>query len=60
MLAIIWFLWLLATIWAIFAFVGMSGIVELFPESRRWWHLPSQLLSIGHFAIVVLCHPFGG
>tara|TARA_Y100000310_G_scaffold321546_1_gene379311 strand:+ start:2656 stop:2838 length:183 start_codon:yes stop_codon:yes gene_type:complete len=60
MLAILWFLWLLFSIYLIFEFVGMSGLVSMFPEGRRWWHLPSQLLSIGHFAIVVLFHPFGG
>jgi hypothetical protein len=53
-----WFIGLIISIISVFQFVGISGIVNMFPEGRRWWMLPTQLLSLVIFAIVVLYHPF--
>jgi len=53
-----WFISTLSSIWLIFAFVGMNGITDMFPEGKRWWHLPAQLGTIAFFAVMVLLHPF--
>ena len=58
--AIGWFIIWLLSIWFIFAFVGMSGLVNMFPEGRRWWQFPVQLASIFFFGIMCIIHPFGG
>lgn len=57
---IIWFIVLLASILAVFEFVGMRTMVNFFPEGRRWWQFPAQIASLAVFAAVVLNHPFGG
>lgn len=57
MIQILWFIGLLVSIYAIFVTVGMQGLVGMFPEGKRWWHLPSQLLSLAVFSIFVLYHP---
>ena len=56
--AIAWFVALLINILVIFHFVGLSGLVNMFPEGRRWWLLPSQLMSLATFAIICIYHPF--
>ena len=53
-----WFLWLWLSVYLVFVFVGFSGLVGMFPEGRRVWHLPVQLLCMCHFAVVVLLQPF--
>ena len=53
-----WIVWLLVSIWLIFCFVGFRGLVNMFPEGYCWWHLPSQLGTLAHFAAVILLHPF--
>lgn len=58
LLSILWFVWIVVSIVAIFQFVGFSGLVRMFPEGRRAWHFPVQLLSLLNFAIAVLFHPF--
>lgn len=58
-IAIGWAVALAVSVMAIFALVGMHGMVSFFPEGRRWWQLPAQLLSLALFAAVVLNHPFG-
>lgn len=55
-----WFVALLVSIWLVFVLVGSRGLTTMFPEGRRWWHLPLQLASLALFAVVVLFHPFGG
>lgn len=55
-----WFVLLLLSIAAVFNLVGMRLMVGYFPEGRRWWMLPAQLLSLAVFAAIVLFHPFGG
>lgn len=58
--AIAWFVGLSVSVLLVFEFVGNAGITRMFPEGRRWWHLPVQLASLTLFAAVVLFHPFGG
>ena len=58
LLTIIWFIGLILSILGVFHFVGMSGLVNMFPEGRRSWMLPAQLLSLAVFAAVVINHPF--
>jgi len=57
--AIAWFLMLCMSIFAVFHVIGFSGLTRMFPEGKRWWHLPVQLASLAVFAAVVLNHPFG-
>ena len=56
--AIIWFVLICASTAFIFTVVGWSGLTGMFPEGRRWWHFPVQLLSLVIFAALVLNHPF--
>jgi hypothetical protein len=58
LLTIVWFLSLLISVDLIFVFVGFSGMTQMFPEGKRWWHFPVQLLTLAIFAAVVLFHPF--
>ena len=55
---IMWFVGTIASITAIFELVGFSGLVRMFPEGRRWWQFPAQLLSLAAFAALVLVNPF--
>lgn len=56
--AIIWFIALFASIVLIFNFIGMHGMVTFFPEGRRWWMFPLQILSLTLFSALVLINPF--
>lgn len=56
--AIGWFLLLLLSIFAIYRSVGVHFMVNFFPEGRRWYWLPLQLLSLASFAALVHFHPF--
>lgn len=60
MYAIGWFIAAVISTVIVFQVIGFSGIVRVFPEGKRWWHLPAQLGSLAFFAAVVLLHPFGG
>jgi len=53
-----WAVWIVVSIALVYDFVGYSGLVSMFPEGRRWWHLPAQFLALGLFAAAVICHPF--
>lgn len=55
---ILWFIALIVSVLSVFHFIGMSGLVNMFPEGRREWMLPAQLLSLAVFAAIVLNHPF--
>jgi hypothetical protein len=57
LIAIGWFLWILIAMYIVNVFHGFAGIVRMFPEGWRW-HMPAQLMSLAHFAVVVLLHPF--
>lgn len=57
-LTIMWFLGTCLSITMVFEFVGYRGLTKFFPESRRLWHLPAQLASLGFFALMVLINPF--
>lgn len=54
-----WAMWLIIATFLMYSLVGISGIVNMFPEGRRWWQSPTQMASIIHFACVVLLNPFG-
>lgn len=56
--SIIWFIFLMITIVAIYNTVGAAGITCMFPEGKRWWHPVVQLISLVLFALVILFHPF--
>lgn len=58
LLVIGWFVWVVFAIALVFAIVGFRGLVQMFPEGRRFWHLPAQLASLAFFAAAVLCHPW--
>lgn len=53
-----WFVGLLISIALVYNWVGMAGLTAMFPEGRRWWHIPVQLLTLILFAFVILHHPF--
>jgi len=59
-IAILWFLALLASVQLVFWCCGVRGLVQMFPEGNRWWILPACFASLAVFAVVVLLHPFGG
>uniref|UniRef100_A0AAU8GIL8 Uncharacterized protein n=1 Tax=Salmonella phage vB_SEnST11_KE23 TaxID=3161174 RepID=A0AAU8GIL8_9CAUD len=58
LIAILWALWLLVSVNVVFELVGCRGLVQMFPEGKRWWMLPSQLLALCNFAACVLLNPF--
>ena len=53
-----WFIALLISVALMFETIGMSGLVNMFPEGRRWWMRPAQLASITAFALIVLRNPW--
>ncbi len=55
---ILWLIILFASMRAVWTYVGLSYMVNMFPEGRRWWLFPVQLLTMAVFAVVVLYHPF--
>jgi hypothetical protein len=55
---IIWFVLMFISTKAVFVFVGMSSLVSMFPEGRRWWQFPSQIISLCIFALLVLSNPW--
>ena len=57
-LNILWFLGFALSIHLVFMFVGFSGLTNMFPEGKRVWHLPAQLLTLVFFAAMVLYNPF--
>ena len=57
-LNILWFIGFVLSILLVFEFVGFRGLVNMFPEGRRAWHLPLQLLTLVFFAAMVLYNPF--
>ena len=58
LLNIAWFVWLMLSLAVVFHFVGMTALVNMFPEGRRPWQLPAQWCSLANFAACVLLHPF--
>ena len=56
--AIGWALWLLAAALGIYGTVGNAALVAMFPEGKRWWHFPSEVIALCHFALVVLYNPW--
>ena len=56
--AIGWFILMLFSIVFMFQFIGYAGLTSMFPEGKRWYHLPLQLGSIAFYTIVVMHHPF--
>lgn len=58
LLAILWFLWLVVSWVLVFEFVGAAALVNMFPEGRKWWLFPAQVISLLSFAACVHFHPF--
>ena len=58
LLNISWFLAFAWSIWLVFEFVGFAGLTRMFPEGKRAWHLPAQLLTLVFFGAMVLYNPF--
>lgn len=55
---VLWLIWLLTALFAVYQSVGLHFMVNFFPEGKRWYQIPLQLISLGYFALVVLKHPF--
>jgi hypothetical protein len=55
---IAWFVVLLVSINLIYSTIGIHYMVSFFPEGKRWYQLPLQLVTLALFATVVLYHPF--
>jgi hypothetical protein len=58
LIPMLWALWLLISVSAVFECVGWRSMVQFFPEGWRWWMLPVQLLTLFNFAMCVLFNPF--
>ncbi|WBF79281.1 hypothetical protein IACHDJAJ_00042 [Aeromonas phage vB_AdhS_TS3] len=58
LITIMWFLGTCFSIALVFQFVGLSGLNNMFPECKRWWHFPVQLTALAFFALMVLINPF--
>ena len=56
--AIFWFIGLLLAIQAIRVTFGWAGLVAMFPEGKRWWMFPVQILSLVFFAVIIRLNPF--
>lgn len=53
-----WFIGFVVSILGVYQFVGMHLMVSFFPEGKRWWQIPAQIVSLALFAAFVLFHPF--
>lgn len=53
-----WAAWLIFATLLVFQFVGFRTMCEFFPEGKRAWHLPAQLVALAFFAAAVLCNPW--
>ena len=58
LMAFLWLVWLLASVWGVFQTVGAHLMVMYFPEGKRWWLFPSQIIALAFFAAAVHFHPF--
>jgi len=52
-----WGLALLVTNYFMWCFMSYRGLTNMFPEGKRWWHLPAAWTAILAFATVVWFHP---
>lgn len=55
---IVWLAAMLTAIVAVYQTVGVHLMVQYFPEGKRWWMLPAQLLAIAVFGVICAFHPF--
>ena len=53
-----WTLALLLSLRLIFIFVGVQGLIQMFPEGKKWWILPVQWLCIILFTVLIIINPF--
>ena len=53
-----WVIWLWLSIGLVFDLVGLRGLVQMFPEGKKWWLLPVQIASLAFFALAVLFNPW--
>lgn len=58
-LLIVWSLLLLISVAGIYQTIGLHLMVQYFPEGKRWWMFPSQIVALAVFAAVITFHPFG-
>lgn len=56
---ILWFVGMVASVFAVLVTVGDLGLTNMFPEGQRWWQWPSRVAALALFAAFVLFHPFG-
>lgn len=57
---LLWVVGTVISILAIYQTVGCHLMVSYFPEGKRWWIFPSQLVALSVFAAFMAFHPFGG
>ena len=57
-LNILWFVGFVLSMVLVFEFIGFRGLTNMFPEGRRAWHFPVQILTLVFFASMVLYNPF--
>jgi len=55
---IVWIVGMLFSLVFIYMTIGYTGLCCMFPEGKRWWHTPSELLSLSFFAALIHFHPF--
>lgn len=58
LLAILWFIWLIAAFVLLTEAGRIAAIVAIFPESRRWWTAPLQYGAYAFFALCILLNPW--
>lgn len=58
LIGILWFVAMLVSIGLIYMTWGNAMLVQMFPEGRKWYDMPSRLASLAVFAAVVHFHPF--
>lgn len=58
LLNILWFLGFMWSIWLVFEYIGISRLLDMFPEGKQDWHFPVQILTLVFFGAMVLYNPF--
>jgi len=53
-----WAVWIMASYLAVEEFFGYGGIVRMFPEGKRWWMTPAQMLALLSFTMAVVHSPW--
>lgn len=53
-LDMLWFIAMVINVVYIYRIFGYAGLTAMFPEGKRWWHWPIQVICLTIFGI--LCH----